>query len=94
MPLFFLALTQAYMRSGSLGETVGPMRPMPSASRKAFGELMPVSPPSVDCRVRCRGRRSRRDAPGRTARRPEAGEDDLRVAGIEDEVHAPEFSSL
>jgi len=26
--------------------------------------------------------------PGRTARRPEAGEDDLRVAGIEDEVHA------
>jgi len=29
---FFLALTQAYMRSGSLGETVGPMRPMPSAS--------------------------------------------------------------
>jgi len=56
---------------------------------KAFGELMPgVAAVGGFVESAAGAVVAAADAPGRTARRPEAGEDDLRVAGIEDEVHA------
>ena len=49
MPLPFFAFTQAYMRSGSLGETVGPMRPMPSvAPGNPLVSCRQLLPPSLD----------------------------------------------